>query len=86
MYFIYIFMHFIEYTYFIMFYIVFICIFGKRNTNNLNIETMTKIISSFTGTTNLLTNIIAVLFVGLIAFCLVAFLVNLDLTVLNRAF
>lgn len=47
---------------------------------------MTKIISSFTGTTNLLTNIIAVLFIGLIAFCLVAFLVNLDLTILNRAF
>lgn len=79
-------MYFIEYTYFFMFYIVFICIFGKRNNNNLILKTMTKIISSFTGTTNLLTNIIAVLFIGLIAFCLVAFLVNLDLTVLNRAF
>lgn len=47
---------------------------------------MTKIISSFTGTTNLLTNIISVLAIGLIAFWLIAFLVNLDLTVLNQSY
>ena len=86
MYFIYIFMYFIEYTYFIMFYIVFICIFGKRNTNNLKIETMTKIISSFTGTQNVLVNIFTVLALSLIGFCLVAFAFNVDLTILNRSF
>ena len=47
---------------------------------------MTKIISSFTGTQNVLVNIFTVLTLGLIAFCLVAFCVNLDLTVLNRSF
>lgn len=47
---------------------------------------MTTLIKSFTGTENLIVNVIAVLAISLIGFCLVAFVCNLDMTILNRAF
>jgi len=40
----------------------------------------------FTGTKNVLINSLIILCLSLISFCIVAFILNVDLTILNRAF